>query len=71
MHYRDYNDGIVLDPIIDTEWKPMYQRPPSVPMNDRVFEWGFCCRGKYSQHFIEKLVAQPGQPFLIPNCRIQ
>lgn len=71
MHYRDDNDGVVLNPLIDTERKPMYQRSPSVSVNDRVSEWSFCYRGKYIQHFVEKLVAQPGQSFLIPNCRIR
>lgn len=71
MHYCDNNDGVVFNPIIDAEWKPVYQRSPSVSVNDRVSEWSFCYRGQYSQHFVEKLVAQPGQSFLIPNCCIR
>jgi len=68
MHYCDDNNGIVLNSVIDAEWKPVYQRASRVSVNNWISEWGFGYRFECRQYLVEKLMAQPGQSFLIPVC---
>jgi len=71
MHYREHNDGGVLNVVINTEWKSMNQCSPRGSVNDRVSGWSFRDRGECNQHLIEELVSELGQLLLIPNRRIR
>ncbi len=59
MHDSNYQDDVILDPVINAEWKAMNQEASRVSVNNLPGQRHFCDWGKSREHFVKKLVPQP------------